>query len=1423
MSRPLNRSRWTAVALAASLCGLTAAHGAPAPDAPVEPARYRGTVTYYGAPAPAGMLVSAHLGTQVLATTTVVIADGVATYDILVPGDDPSTPGREGPEENEFFVFKVNGVTTDQTENFNAGEDRTINLAVTRIEICLGAYEDLDQDGARDPGEPLISGVQINVVQFFIVRTYTTNGISEPSCGQHLPVNSLVRVVDYPVEYDPLSNDAQTGYQITQTQGVFFVMFPFVRAVPPTGTVSPTTLPASPTPTPASFPGPTGQTPLPTATPSRTPTPSATRTSTPSPSPTASATPTPSDTPTASPTATATPPPTPTVAATPTTSGGTPTVGPSGTATATVTATATASPSATRTGTATASATTTSSTPTVAASPTRSPTVSRTPTRTATPTATETVLPTETATPSLETGAAIVVNSAADPGNVGDGRLTLREAIRLAVGDLPPAALSAAERAQVTGTPGANVADAIRFDAAVFPAGNPATIFIQPPAASPSAGATPTQDALQVRHVSRPSMPPLSTGGDTIDGVGRGVVLAAGIGGDVFDGLVITSDENTVKGVTMHSFNAALVVTGKARSNTIGGRRNGEGVTLVRNIIGIALSGRGVTQTYVLGSRIGVDGNETPGQGNATHGVIITDGAHANRIGDITTASPESGAPGNVIGGNSLDGIAVMGAGTDDNEIYQNLIGTNSAGTAAIANGQGIVVGGGPMGTVIGGLTGGNLISGNVGEGIWIQSPATQNTVVQGNTIGAAASRVDPLPNGSDGILIDDGAHDNLIGGSVAAAGNRIAFNDNAGIRVVGRATLRNTISHNSIAGNAGPGIALDEGGNAGLAAPIITRITAGTVEGIAPPNSLVEVFSDNDNEGNTFEGSAFADANGFFFYQKPTALNGPRQTATATDSQGNTSPFGVEGVAPPTRTPGPSPTPRGAIGPQFFPIALRNQPLFTLLVLDPALATLPVGGVQTIEIRLSDVTDLYGGDILVKYDPRIVDVLDDDPVAAGIQIARGEFPPPDDLFVPDNRVDEANGLVFYSFAVLNRVGASGSGVVARFRVRGRTPGTSELTFVDNTLLDEFAVPIEHRARGGLVTVLAPPTGVPPTSTSAPPTSPPPPSATPRPATSTPIPPSATAPPPTATASATRTATQAPSATPSATRTATATATATRTATATATPTATRTATATATPSVTATPSDTPTPTETPTPSITPTPSDTPTPSTTPTPSDTPTPTDTPSVTPTPSDTPTPSATPTASDTPAPSETPRPSSTPRPTATGTATADPCAHPLVNGGFETGEAWVLRGGRPPRYLETMVHGGRRSLLLGILSDEPNTYSYSTAWQRLAVPANARTMTVRAWAYQAAQPGGGPDRQLMLVYDIDPEQNQQGQRSPVAVVFGEWLNVESWQRRTLTIDVTAYRGRSLWLYASAVNDGLGGRVWMTLDDIDVAFCP
>jgi len=169
------------------------------------------------------------------------------------------------------------------------------------------------------------------------------------------------------------------------------------------------------------------------------------------------------------------------------------------------------------------------------------------------------------------------------------------------------------------------------------------------------------------------------------------------------------------------------------------------------------------------------------------------------------------------------------------------------------------------------------------------------------------------------------------------------------------------------------------------------------------------------------------------------------------------------------------------------------------------------------------------------------------------------------------------------------------------------------------------------------------------------------------------------------------------------------------------------------------------------------------------------------------------------------------------------TPDACTRPLVNGGFETDEGWALRGGRLPRIIDHMAHGGRRAMLLGILPGEPNVYSFSTIWQGMLVPADAGTMSVSAWTFQAAQPGGGPDRQLMLIYDVDPERNLSLQRAPIAYVFGERVNADSWQRRTLTIDVSAHRGQTLWLYSSAVNDGLGGRVWMALDDIEVRFCP
>lgn len=136
---------------------------------------------------------------------------------------------------------------------------------------------------------------------------------------------------------------------------------------------------------------------------------------------------------------------------------------------------------------------------------------------------------------------------------------------------------------------------------------------------------------------------------------------------------------------------------------------------------------------------------------------------------------------------------------------------------------------------------------------------------------------------------------------------------------------------------------------------------------------------------------------------------------------------------------------------------------------------------------------------------------------------------------------------------------------------------------------------------------------------------------------------------------------------------------------------------------------------------------------------------------------------------------------------------------------------------------MGHGGQRSLVLGILPDERNQLAYSSAWQPVLVPSDARTMTVGAWTFEEAQAGGGPDRQLMLLYDIDPALNGRGQRGPVATVFNVRSDAKQWQRRTLSADVTLRRNQRLWLYSTVVNDGTGGRAWMFLDDVEIAFCP
>ncbi|MFQ5460785.1 MAG: hypothetical protein ACE5EL_08330, partial [Anaerolineae bacterium] len=553
------------------------------------------------------------------------------------------------------------------------------------------------------------------------------------------------------------------------------------------------------------------------------------------------------------------------------------------------------------------------------------------------------------------------------------------EAMRLATGRLSPNQLSLVERQQLLGFPGAASTDLIRFERRVFPPGGNATITIQPPAIPPPLVGAPRTRADIGAVERRSGLPELSTGGDTIDASGRGVVIAAGLGGDPFDGIVISSDGNSVRGLHLRNFNAGLVVTGEADGNVVGGTGPTDGNQLVSNIAGLVVTGPGAHDNRVIGNDIGVDRAGKP-EGNATYGVLITAGATGNVVG-------EASAP-NVLSANFLDGVAVLGEGSRDNRIVANRIGTNLAATESIPNGTGVVVASGASGTVVGGPgSDGNIVSGNVAEGIWIQSTGTRGTVVQGNTVGAAADGTTPLANGGAGILVSDGARGSLIGGTAPGEGNRVAFNGEAGVRVRGGSTVRHAIRGNSITENAGPGIHLDDGGNQSLVAPVITMVDTSSVEGVAPAGSMVEVFSDAGDEGAILEGVARAASDGRFRLDKMMPLGGPRLNATATDALGNTSEFGGVGPEPPTATAspistaGPSPTPTSHLrGRLYMPFLLKDKTLFTRLRLNPAASTVAVGTIQTLELRVLGAEHLYGSQIAMTFDPLRLEVIDEDP-----------------------------------------------------------------------------------------------------------------------------------------------------------------------------------------------------------------------------------------------------------------------------------------------------------------------------------------------------------------------------------------------------------------------------------------------------------
>jgi parallel beta-helix repeat protein len=176
--------------------------------------------------------------------------------------------------------------------------------------------------------------------------------------------------------------------------------------------------------------------------------------------------------------------------------------------------------------------------------------------------------------------------------------------------------------------------------------------------------------------------------------------------------------------------------------------------------------------------------------------------------------------------------------------------------------------------------------------------------------VGADYTGKNAVANSGNGVTIV--GTNNTLGGSVAAAGNIIAYNSGDGVLVsVG---VGNTITSNSIFANAALGIALSNGGNNTLSAPnLLTAVVSGstlTVTGsftapTANVSYVLQFFANpsGDAEGKVYLGSLTVTptttGTQLFTFTTTTTVTGtyPLITATLTDSGDGTSEFAL-GIA---------------------------------------------------------------------------------------------------------------------------------------------------------------------------------------------------------------------------------------------------------------------------------------------------------------------------------------------------------------------------------------------------------------------------------------------------------------------------------------------------------------------------------------------
>lgn len=279
-----------------------------------------------------------------------------------------------------------------------------------------------------------------------------------------------------------------------------------------------------------------------------------------------------------------------------------------------------------------------------------------------------------------------------------------------------------------------------------------------------------------------------------------------------------------------------------------------------------------LTVLPTITEQVTIDGYTQPGSSPNTNpptmglNTVLMIELSGAQVGNVTGLTISAAAANCVVQGLVINSFQhdAMELSSGGSVISGNFIGTDRAGTAALANGSGglggVILVGGASDNTVGGTTPAarNLISGNIGNGVELGS-GSGNTV-QGNLIGTDLTGTIALGNTGRGV--NTTGTNTLIGGPMVDARNIISGN-NRGVDLFGGSnhTVQGNFIGTDVTGTvalSNPNLGLDF--NSGVSGCLIGGLTA--TPG-APPGNLISgnngnsgVILGQDTNGNLIQGN---------------------------------------------------------------------------------------------------------------------------------------------------------------------------------------------------------------------------------------------------------------------------------------------------------------------------------------------------------------------------------------------------------------------------------------------------------------------------------------------------------------------------------------------------------------------------------------